>query len=493
MANKYAIADATTGTWVDSGDDEDLTGSGTPVLEVVDGISCATFVGGKQYTNSAIPFPATGGTLLAIAKVASDTPSYSVIAGCRNDANSRIFQLYCLGGSVGYNYNDNYDFTGATAPSTKFCLYAVTIVGTTAKLYRIDDTGTTVTTDTRSQSHRSAVDAPFWIANDNNPGIFSNTARAFKGSIARVEFHADVVLTQAQLEAIYSSVIPTTTTRTQPGVASIAIRTTRTQPGVASIASANTTATKTQAGLSRIQKQVTATQPGVSRIQAQITATQTGVGRVQKQVTATQTGVSAIVVTTTTTRTQAGVARIYAQISATQAGVSRIYKQIATTQAGVAAIIVAGSTTRSQNGVARILRQPEFSREAAAALPAGITNLSTPYSAQDYIDVNADDAVRVGMKGTNYLIHQFTQSAESVSTGIEATCNVQAAYSPQISPVRLQIYNHVTSLWETIAENNTSPPGTDFTLYGIVSGDTAPYYSGMLTVSFRVYQYGGPV
>ena len=119
-------------------------------------------------------------------------------------------------------------------------------------------------------------------------------------------------------------------------------------------------------------------------------------------------------------------------------------------------------------------------------MPTDNTNLENNYSAQDYIDVNDKNDVRVGQTATSqYAIHQFKDYAPSNSGTLE--WEGQTNTDPVTSPVLLQIYKIGTG-WETVDSDNSSPVNTDFILTAYV-GDLTDYKDGSV-ISCRVYQQG---
>ena len=119
------------------------------------------------------------------------------------------------------------------------------------------------------------------------------------------------------------------------------------------------------------------------------------------------------------------------------------------------------------------------------ALPLNDTNLETAYSAQDYLDVDTKNDVRVGQTATSqYAIHQFKDFAPTTSGTLE--WEGQTNMAPSLSTVYLQIYNRSTG-WETVDSDNSSSVDTDFTLTAYV-GDFTNYKDGSGVISCRVYQ-----
>lgn len=84
------------------------------------------------------------------------------------------------------------------------------------------------------------------------------------------------------------------------------------------------------------------------------------------------------------------------------------------------------------------------------------------------------------------MLHQF-----KIFAGGRDTCTVysiaRSNLAPTASPVFLQIYNQSTSLWETIASNNSTASDVDFELTDTIT-DLTNYKDVQGIVSCRVYQ-----
>lgn len=128
-----------------------------------------------------------------------------------------------------------------------------------------------------------------------------------------------------------------------------------------------------------------------------------------------------------------------------------------------------------------------YSKGDDVDLPSGILELETAYSAQDYLDVDTKDDVRVGQTATNeYAIHQFKDYVGDINS-----CSLewegQTNCPPILSPVVLQIFNRNTPAWETVDTDNSSPEDTDFTLSATIP-DLTNYKSANKVIVCRVYQ-----
>lgn len=120
------------------------------------------------------------------------------------------------------------------------------------------------------------------------------------------------------------------------------------------------------------------------------------------------------------------------------------------------------------------------------SLPATDNDLSHVYSAQDVTDVSTNNSVRVPQVGTlQYMVHQFKDFVGSATTrGL--MCDCQSDLAPSSSTVYLQIYNHNTSTWTTIASNSTAAANTDFVLQASVN--LTNYKDASNVISCRIYQ-----
>jgi hypothetical protein len=127
-----------------------------------------------------------------------------------------------------------------------------------------------------------------------------------------------------------------------------------------------------------------------------------------------------------------------------------------------------------------------YSRGDYINLPTNDADLTTIYSEQDVIDVGTSNDVRVGVDGTNFMVHEFK---DYVGLAFNAGLNleVRSSLAPSSSTVYLQIFNRTSSTWETVASNNTASEDTDFTLSPNIM-DLTNYKDDDLVISCRVYQ-----
>lgn len=125
----------------------------------------------------------------------------------------------------------------------------------------------------------------------------------------------------------------------------------------------------------------------------------------------------------------------------------------------------------------------EYSRGQYAALPPTTdADLTTPYSASDYVAVETVDTNRVEQlaDGGAYAVHQFK---DYVGDGNRIVCVVQQSGSPG-SPMLLQIYNRVSQLWETL-DSQTGADDVDVTFTETIA-DVSDYIDARGVVSCRV-------
>ena len=128
-----------------------------------------------------------------------------------------------------------------------------------------------------------------------------------------------------------------------------------------------------------------------------------------------------------------------------------------------------------------------YTRGDEAALPGDDADLETVYSAQDDLDVETKNDVRVSQDATGeYTIHQYKDDV-GVSNSTDLEWEGQTNNPPSLSTVYLQIYNRDTPAWETVDSDNTTGIDTDFTLSGNIA-DLTDYKDGSNIISCRIYQ-----
>ena len=129
-----------------------------------------------------------------------------------------------------------------------------------------------------------------------------------------------------------------------------------------------------------------------------------------------------------------------------------------------------------------------YSRGDELNLPANDTDLETSYNAQDYLDVDTNNEVRVDQTATQqYMIHQFKDW-----TGTNPKCHLKwegkSTLAPLTSPVVLQIYNRSgVPAWEEIDTDDTSSADADFLLEADIP-DLTDYKDANSVISCRIYQ-----
>jgi hypothetical protein len=130
----------------------------------------------------------------------------------------------------------------------------------------------------------------------------------------------------------------------------------------------------------------------------------------------------------------------------------------------------------------------EYSRGDYASLPTNDTTLETSYSSQDLTDVSSKNDVRVGQTATGeYAIHQYKDFVSGEVSSVNIETELQSNLAPSSSAVYLQVYNRVSSEWETLDSNNSASANTDFTLsYALSSLENFKDEHGV--ISCRVYQ-----
>jgi hypothetical protein len=127
-----------------------------------------------------------------------------------------------------------------------------------------------------------------------------------------------------------------------------------------------------------------------------------------------------------------------------------------------------------------------YTRGDYVALPTGVLDLETAYSAQDYLDVDTKNDVRVGQTATSqYAIHQFKDWVGNSSFTLE--WEGQTNCPPSLSTVYLQIFNRNTPVWETKDTDNSSAEDTDFILTASIA-DSTNYTDANGVIVCRVYQ-----
>jgi hypothetical protein len=130
----------------------------------------------------------------------------------------------------------------------------------------------------------------------------------------------------------------------------------------------------------------------------------------------------------------------------------------------------------------------DYTRTHTAVLPTDNTDLTTVYSAQDYLDVASEDAVWVSVTGANneYTIHQFKDNV-GAATSTNLFWEGQTNAGPPPLSVLLEIYNVNTTAWVTLVTKTTATSNVDFILSS-TNLSLTNYKNGSNVISCRVYQ-----
>ena len=124
-------------------------------------------------------------------------------------------------------------------------------------------------------------------------------------------------------------------------------------------------------------------------------------------------------------------------------------------------------------------------------MPVNSDDLTTAYNYQQYLDVAADDTIRVEQCSTGgFTLHEFKKQNVNATDFIYITWNGQSGRAPSSSGVHLQVWDFDGAHWEDMTENNEAAANTDFTMSGSVTSDLDHYYGAGNWVYFRVWQEG---
>jgi hypothetical protein len=126
-------------------------------------------------------------------------------------------------------------------------------------------------------------------------------------------------------------------------------------------------------------------------------------------------------------------------------------------------------------------------------LPSDDTNLTTPFTRQDYIDVKTENDVYVSQTAieNNYSIFLFkNQDVDEISNKSTITWKGKTNKSCISSTVYLQVYNRDSTSWETLDSDNTTEANIKFTLNGEIIG-LNNYKDINGWIAYRVYQNNG--
>jgi hypothetical protein len=138
---------------------------------------------------------------------------------------------------------------------------------------------------------------------------------------------------------------------------------------------------------------------------------------------------------------------------------------------------VVTTPTEITKGLTYVISDKRFTRESGT-LKTDETELTTPYSTQDYADVDTNNAVRVAMEGPNAeaQTHLFRFRNDNSTDDITITADVQATVAPSDKTVHLEIWNDNTSSWESLDTDSSTAADTDFTLTGSITSSHSDYY-----------------
>ena len=129
-----------------------------------------------------------------------------------------------------------------------------------------------------------------------------------------------------------------------------------------------------------------------------------------------------------------------------------------------------------------------YSRASVVSLPTDDGDLENLFTAQEYLEVDNNDGIRVDQSSTGgysvFLFKNKNDSQESITINWDGQSN----RAPSDSTVYLQIYNRNSSTWETLDSDSTSAANIDFTLTGNIFTNLSNYYDNNYWISWRVYQ-----
>lgn len=129
----------------------------------------------------------------------------------------------------------------------------------------------------------------------------------------------------------------------------------------------------------------------------------------------------------------------------------------------------------------------QYSRGNYAVLPTNTNDLETLYTEGEEITVENQDGQLVGQEGAlEYMVHLFKVFVGE-NTYAQIECVAQSDLAPNLSAVYLQIFNNLSSLWETLDSNNTAHANQDFSFFETIE-DLTNYKDDQNVVVCRVYQ-----
>jgi len=215
----FAIGDASASDWQDSsGNNTDATATGTPVLGTEDGKNVVELDGGVEYyATGAVPAPTTSATFLFVAKVAPGSITYDIYVFMRGTGFVGGLIRHGASEHITYLWGGIYDSAAKVSPSTEIALYAMVCNGTHASattvvdVYKIDSGGTTKVSNTAVHVPYSAENTPLYLGHDP---VFAGRNPLM--DVRHWEYHRNIALTQAELEAIYTAVMAADPDSTPP-------------------------------------------------------------------------------------------------------------------------------------------------------------------------------------------------------------------------------------------------------------------------------------
>lgn len=87
----------------------------------------------------------------------------------------------------------------------------------------------------------------------------------------------------------------------------------------------------------------------------------------------------------------------------------------------------------------------------------------------------------------NYAVFLF-KNKHTEKNKISIQCRLKSNWTPLYSTVYLQIFNRITTSWETIDSNNTKNADRNFILSGIITTNLNRYFDNNYWISCRIYQ-----
>jgi hypothetical protein len=130
-----------------------------------------------------------------------------------------------------------------------------------------------------------------------------------------------------------------------------------------------------------------------------------------------------------------------------------------------------------------------YSRGSVETLPTTNADLATIYTPTERVNVASANGTRVGITGSNYLIHQFKNVGNLSDAFTGRLTDARSSLAPSGDTVTLQVYNHDTPAWETVDTDTTTAADTNFLLEHTQGSGLANYYDADGILTHRVYQF----